>query len=249
MRALLGSLLVFGFVALCADGAERQDHLFASWQEAQRDVKSLVVEFTRETRDPIAEERQKAEGTFRLIRTPKGEMFASYEIVQPEAKDDKQERWSGLLHNGTVYLLNHDKKTAIRFEPADGDLWRFLEKYFNPFVLLLDQKRAGEKCQIEVVKQDEWYTHLAVKPKHVKRFGWFPDTFHEGRAVLMNKASEAVPKDMPRRLWYTDGVREYTFEIKGWRLNAPEAPKLEEFAKPEDRPGWEVGEWPFRSKK
>jgi len=248
MRAFLGSLLVVGLAA-SADRADRRDQLYASWQEAQRGVKSLVVEFTRETRDPIFKERQKAEGAFRLIRTPKGEVFASYEIVEPEAKGDKQERWSGLLHNGTVYLLDHDKKTAIRFEQTGGDLWRFLEKYFNPFVLLLDQKRAGEKCQIEVVQQDEWYTYLAVKPKQVKPFGWFPDTFHEGRAVLMNKASEAVPKDMPRRLWYTNGIREYTFEIKGWRLNAAEAPKLEKFARPEDRPGWKVGEWPFQSNK
>jgi hypothetical protein len=243
MRAFLGSLLVVGFLAACADGADRQDQLFASWQDAQRDVKSLVVEFTLETWDTSFQAGEKAEGTFRLIRTANGDVLASCEVREPQAKGEKRERWSGLLHKGTVYLLNDDKKTAIRFEPADGDVPRFLEKHFNPFVLLIEQKRAAEKCELEVVKQDERHTYLGVKPKQVKRSGWFPDTFHEGRAVLMNEDSEEVPKDMPRQLWYTDGVREHTFQIKSWQMNRAEPPKVEEFAKPEDRPGWQVGTW------
>ena len=36
--------------------------------------------------------------------------------------------------------------------------------------------------------------------------------------------------------------------IKVWRMNA-DALKVEEFAKPEDRPGWEVLDFPFRAKK
>jgi hypothetical protein len=66
----------------------------------------------------------------------------------------------------------------------------------------------------------------------------------------MNNASEWVPKDMPRQLWYTDShLWQYTFEIKRWRMNSADAPKREEFVKPEDRPGWEVSDWPFRGKK
>ncbi len=114
---------------------------------------------------------------------------------------------------------------------------------------LLDRKRAEEKCHIEVVKQDEWYTYLAVKQKQVKRSVWFPDPFHEGQAVLMNKASEKVPKDMPRQLWYTNGTQKCIFEIKLWQLNPAEAPKLEEFREPEDRPGWEVTEGGIRGNK
>ena len=100
-----------------------------------------------------------------------------------------------------------------------------------------------EQCKIEVVKQDGWYTYLAVKPKKVRRSGWFPDTFHDGRVVLMNKASDTVPQDMPRQLWYTDGINDYSFAIKSWRFNLVDSPKLEEFAKPEDRPGWKVLNW------
>jgi hypothetical protein len=121
-----------------------------------------------------------------------------------------------------------------------SDLRELAEKHWNPFVLLLDRKRAEEKCKLEIIKRDEWYTCLAVKPKQGKRTGWLPDNFLEGRVVLMNTASDRIPKDMPRQLWHTSGGREYTFTIRSWRLNAADGPKVEEFVRPHDLPGWKV---------
>ena len=60
------------------------------------------------------------------------------------------------------------------------------------------------------------------------------------RRAPSNAAAVAVPKGMPRQSCYTDGTREYLFEIKAWRLNHAGGPKVDEFASPEDRPGWEV---------
>ncbi len=246
--------LVLGFVlAVCVAGrvsaTEPLDDVFAGWLAAQGKAESLVVEFGLETRDPIFDQRDKATGTFRLLRTKKGGVFATYEVVAEKPKGEKADRFTGLLNGGKVFLLKHEKKTAVRFDFADGELAPFLETYFAPFVLLLDRKRAEAKCHLEVVKQDEWYTYMTVKPKEVRRYGWFPDNFHDGRVVLMRKDSEGVPKGMPRQIWHTDGVREYLFEIKGWRLNSVDAPKLEEFARPEDRPAWEVVDSPFQRKR
>jgi hypothetical protein len=248
MQFVSGTLLV-ALAAIHAESDARQEQLFASWQEAQRTIKSLVVQFTLETRDIVSKRGQpKAEGVFRLIRTPDGKLFASYQLTQPEGSDWPG-RWTGLLNDGSVYLLVDDKKTAFGMKPNDDDLRQFLEKHFNPFVLLLDKKYAKDKCYLEVVKQDEWYTYLSVTPKNVKRYGWNIDSFQGGRVVLINKSSERVPKDMPRELRYTDGFNEYVYDIKSWRFNAPKAPKLEEFARPEDRPAWKVGDWPFVSNK
>jgi hypothetical protein len=249
MRAFPVSLFALCLGAVGASGADRKDQLFASWQQAQRSAKSLVIEFTQETWEPNFNKRETFYGIVRLIRTPKGEVFASEELTTIRPKPEKQDRMRCLLNNGIVYVLNHDEKSALGFEVPGSELMPFLERNFNPFVVLLDRKRAEEKCHIEVVKQDESYTYLAVKQIKVKRTGWFPDNFHEGRVVLMNKASERVPKDMPRQLWYTDGSREITFEIKSWRLNAGEAPKLEEFTKPQGRPGWRVNVWPWQGEK
>jgi hypothetical protein len=249
MQSLVGSLIALALISACGDAAHCKDQLFASWQEAQKGVKSLIVEFTLETKDATFGKTETFRGAFRLLCTPKDEVFASYELSQPNAKGAEREQYGGLLSDGIVYVLDHERKTAMRFDPTDTGVRPFLERHFNPFVLLLDRKRAEEKCQLEVSNIDEWYTYLVVKPKHVKRYRWFPDTFQEGRVVLMNKPDDDVPKDMPCQLWYTDGNRTNTFHIKSWRLNAADAPKLEEFTKPEERLGWEVSEWPRRAKR
>lgn len=237
-------------LAVCAAGAaagaEPLDDLFAGWAKAQGRVESLVVEFALETKEPAFGTSDRFTGAVRLIRTRAGEVFASYERVAEGPKRQNADRWSALLNGGKVYLLNHDQKAAIRFEPARDELVPFLEKHFSPFVVLLDRKRAEAKHRLEVVKQDEWYTYLAVKPKQVKRTGWLPDNFHDGRVVLMRKDSDAIPKGMPRQLWYADGAREHLVTIKAWRLNRADAPKQEAFARPEDRPGWRVMKFPLQ---
>lgn len=244
MQSLFGISLV-ALMVMHVQRANRQEQLFASWQEAQRTAKSLVIQFTLITRDPIFEEGEKAEGTLRLICTADGNILGSYEITPPKIKNYNPDQLSAILYKGIGYVLNHDKKTAFRMEPADADLRQFLEEYFNPFVTLTDEEHAKQKCYLEVTKQDERYTYLSMKPKDPKSYGWLEADYHQARAVLMNKASETVPKDMRCQLWYTDGRRSYTFEIKSWRLNAADAPKPDEFIRPEDRPGWQVTEWPF----
>src|SRR5947209_9738611 len=133
MRLVLGCVLAVS-VPGAAPGSEPLDDLFAGWAAAQSRAESFVVEFSVETK--FFEERQKATGTFRLVRTKTGELFASSEVVAEEPKGEKADRFSGLLNGSSVYLLNHDKKTAVRFKVGDGELMPFLEKYFNPFVVL-----------------------------------------------------------------------------------------------------------------
>lgn len=238
----LTSLFGFCFLAVTVPGAatDRLDQLFTAWEEAQRDVHSLVVTFTEEIRDPVLDTRQQLVGTLKLLRTDGGDFLASYHVHANGPTDTRQQHVSGLLYHGAVYLLDHDQKTAVRFEAADHDLLGFLDKYFNPFVLLLDSTRAQEAFQLKVTKQDEWYTYVTVKPKQPREVGW---SFSEGRAVFMNRPTDTLPVSMPKQLWYRGGSMEYWFEIKEWKWNGPEAPKRSEFKRPEDRPGWEVLEW------
>jgi len=238
MQFICGTLIIC-LAAVHAESEARQDQLFASWQGAQLNVKSLVVHFTLEQR--YGSFIDKADGTFRLIRTPNGQIFASYQVF-PAKESLFLSSFSGLLNGGTIYVLNEEEKTAFSLRSIQGDLMQFLEKHFHPFVLLLDRKHAKEKCHLQVVKRDEWYTYLTVTPKKVERDEWFREPFQKGRVVLMNKSNEGVPKDMPRELRYIYGSHETIFDIKSWRLNAQDAPKVEEFTKPEDRAGWKVSE-------
>lgn len=246
MRVAMGCLLLAA-TANSALSADPLDDLFAQWASAQRRVESLVVDFRLEkTSSVFDQEKEEGLGTFRLLRTKDGKLFASYEAaeVQPVAK--KVERNGGLLNGGAVYLLVYGEKKAIRFRPDDLNL--FLETCFNPMVVLLDRARAEEQCQLKILKQDDLYTYLSVKPKQV-RHGWFSGGFEEGRLMLLRQDSDAVPKGMPQKIWYRIGTSEFLFDIKAWRLNPADGPKLEEFTRPEDRPGWKVEDFPLQRMK
>ena len=250
MRLLLTCALVV-CTSSVAFSIDPIDELFADWAAAQGTLQSLVVDFDLVSRDLIcAGVQEKSSGSFRLVRTNKSEVFASYAVKQDDSKTNNSSWASGLLNNGKIYLLNHSQKKAFRFEFADGEVRPFLEENFNPLAVLLDRQRADTKCNMEVGQQDENFIYLAIKPKQVKKSGWFrTDYFVQGRVVVTRKDLLSVPKGMPRELSYTDGSNEYRYDIKAWRLNSPDGPKLEEFARPEDRPGWEVISGPAQNKK
>jgi hypothetical protein len=246
---MLGQALVWlqqslAALTLLVTAEARQAQLFQSWEKAKADTRSLVVEFTEEHTNLVRDEKVRYEGTFKLLRTEKGEILASYTLALAEKPGaPPKPQWVGLLNGGSLYSLDLDKKSAIRVDPADGDVPRWLEEHFNPFALLLDEKHARANYRLEVVKLDQWYTYLEFKPRKSKasRWGW-GNYFERGRAVFMNKNTNGFPHDMPRQLWFNDSTCSTLIEIRSWKANAKDAPKVEEFTKPEVRPGWDVHE-------
>jgi hypothetical protein len=69
----------------------------------------------------------------------------------------------------------------------------------------------------------------------------------KAQIIVMENATERLPKDTFRQLWYRDSVGKFLFVIQEWHNNAENAPKVEEFVTPQDRPGWKVLDWPFLS--
>lgn len=243
MRSAIASLFTVGILASSAVAADRLDELFASWEKAQTDVRSLVVEFSQETLDPITKTKLTADGSFRLIRSPAGKVSASFDLHCDGAKGPEQ-RVSVLLADGAIYLLNHDKKQASRNEFADGQLRPFVEKCFYPVVILLDRRRAEANWTMEVVKQDEWYSYVVMNRKHANPTSWFtfePTPPARVEIAILNKDTSKTPRDMPRLIQYSDpAATRIALHVKSWRFNGSDPPKPEEFTKPEDRPGWIV---------
>jgi hypothetical protein len=126
MHFLIGSLVAV--VIAGTDEPNHQDLVFAGWEQAQRDVQSLVVEFTREMPDKVFNTTQKTDGVFRLLRTPKGEIHASYELSPDRPKGAKMEPFVALLNGRTVSFLDHRQKFEIQWKIADKDLLGFLEE-------------------------------------------------------------------------------------------------------------------------
>jgi hypothetical protein len=231
-------------ISLCLSSSADQppeDVLFRNWEREQAHIRTLAIEFELERYDPLFNERVRFDGTFKLRRSPRGAVLARYE-VKPIGKSGSH--MVGLLRGQTAYLLLPAEKTAGKINLAGQDVIQYLGSWFNPFALLIDKKHTERELRLKISKQDEWYTYLDVERK---RSGWFPVGLLRGRVVLSLRASDAVPKDMPRELWYADlGGVEYKYYIRNWRVNAPDGPREDAFENPDTFLGWQVTEWPSK---
>jgi hypothetical protein len=218
----------------------RLEELFSAWEKARRETRTLVVEFTLEQRDQTFGGTERFQGSLKLRRTADGGVQARYELT-PARRGGLP--FVALLRDDRVYWLQQDKKVALLFDLSgkDGPLW--LKKYFNPFVLLIDRARARQEWRLQIAKQDGWYTYLDVRPRGAKR----NDPFDVGRVALLNRGNDAVPRNFPRRLWYTLDVGiSNTYDITRWSLNGPDKLADEDFADPGMMLDWKVLKWPPR---
>ncbi len=233
-----------------ANGADSLDQVLSRWERTQRDMRSLVVEFTLETQDKIFNATEKSDGVFRLLRTPDGEVRASYERTPQKPNDASPKLTAGLLNRRTIYVLDFHQKQEYRLNIGQTDLVEFLQVYFNPLSALLDRKRAEDNYEMEITR-DRTYTYLTIKPKPSDRpRGWFfPITMKAGRIALLNADSKAVSKDLPRQIWFHNGSQEFIYEIKSWRMNAADGPTADDFARAKNPPGWKLVEldWPIET--
>ena len=241
MSLLCAKFVILGLAPLVAQ--EQVNHLFNACQNAQRDVKSLIVEFKLEVRDTTFNRNRTATGRFQLIRTAKGEIYASYELLfDSKTKGGVPEQFTGLLLKDWICWLNYDNKHVNRHRIVDEPV-EFLGTFFNPIVLLLDRKKAESKWDVSVSKQDDWYQYIELIPnaKLVARRGWFDPLPERVRVqlVVMKADSAKIPKSMPVQIWIRDeNGPEYTFTIKSWTQNPKDPPKVGDLKALLNRPGW-----------
>ncbi len=225
----------------------RQKELFGAWEKAAREVRTLAIEFDLKEEDSIHPEGKPFHGRLLLRRTPRG-VLGRYEFRPPE-KD--KEPFVALLLGDKLYLLRTANKTAIRIDLAGVNICRWLEKWFNPFVLPLDRERAQWEWRWNLAKEDSWYTYLDVQPRKRQGRSSFLQTYKEddsdsgwsfvrARIVVMNKGDDKIPRNMPRRIWIRQVTSDITFDIVRWTMDGPEAPSDKDFTEPEKMEGWKV---------
>ena len=119
--------------------------MLESLEKSQREIQSLVVEFTLRRRDKIFATTQDTDGIFRLIRAPAGEIHASYELNPESSQGANPARFVALLNNQTISIPDEKQKLELGWKFADKDLLPFLEDYFNPWWRALDWKARTEE--------------------------------------------------------------------------------------------------------
>lgn len=224
-----------------SDHAETIRNLICTWESAKQKTSSLVVHFNFETLDSIKDD-ERFSGTFRFLQTPSNEIYAAYEL-KSDRSDGKKTHISWILNHDRLYTLNHNNKIASGINFKVSEKIPFLERYLNPIVSLLDQKRAESLWRTQITKQDQWHSYIMMNPrdKAKPRFWWSDVTDIE--LVLMNQETAKIDFGMPRRIWIrTKSGSPMTIHIESWQINPENGPKIGDFQKPEDRPGWEVND-------
>lgn len=110
MHFLVGTLLTAAAFGVLADSTVELDSIYARWQKSQRGMHSLVVEFTTESSDAVFNTSEKFHGVFRLLRTPQGAIYASYEI-NPRVRDTSPDAVGQLSHYR--YVLHQDHQGTV----------------------------------------------------------------------------------------------------------------------------------------
>jgi hypothetical protein len=248
MRSLVAIGLVLSVGTASAD--ERLDELFATWEKASKDFKSLVVQGKRTTIDSLKGVEESLLAQARLVRTSDGTLRGIYRLKHPNPRAVPE---VSLLVGRNAYVARTDEKVYSKFEIEDGNVTRFLAAYLNPMILLLDRKRAEEEYVIAITKRDELYTYLKFTQKRSwkARQSLFWDNFlisefDEAQLVVVNRTIDSVPKYFPIRIWFRssngDQVR---YDVTSWQLNEPDKLDLESLSPPEEHEGWTVRSHPL----
>jgi hypothetical protein len=227
----------------------RQKEVFDAWEKAAREVQTLTVEFDyqAELKHWFFGGIRQGHGRLLLRRTPRG-ILGRYELGSQDRSGEPAAVF--LLLEDKLYLLRTAEKTAIRQDLAGVNIRRWLEAWFNPFVLLLDRERAQKEWRWTFAKEDIWYSYLDVVPlKRNRPRSLFP-TFKEGdagwsferaRVVVMKKGDDKIPRNMPRQFWIEEqAASSVRFDIVRWTMDGPNPPPDKDFTAPEKMAGWKV---------
>jgi hypothetical protein len=221
------SIAIYALVACLgfSVGAERKDAAFSSWKQAKEGTESLVVEYKKESKDLVTLKQSSSTFVFRLLQI-KGKIYASVAKVETNLKAEKVEQRVALLADSTIYLYGFgpEEETAVRLEFKPEELRSFLQRHFDPFVVLLDRKKTSEQYDIALQKTDKNYTYLSIDAKQ--------NQFPSGQVVVMNKDSEFIPKNMPRLIRHIEQHQQQTVDIQSWRINPINGPKTDDFTVP-----------------
>ncbi len=240
MNMLVAQMFLFGFITPLV--ATRERELFDSWQKAQKDVTSLVVEFAYEGIDASFPEVRKGTGIVRILRTATGQIYGSYELLYDSKTKGgaPEDQFTAVLLDGPYAVLDYKTKTVCHGTLDRKELICQLAEYLNPAIILLDRRRMDEKWNLEIAKQDDYYTYTKMTEKKPNDAGWF---FVPRRIELafMKIESINIPKNMPRQIWFEHhGSGIYLYSFTKWRVNPKDPPTIKQFEEYLDRPGWTI---------
>ena len=232
---------------IAAPGAPnpRLGELLQHWEREAVQTTSLYARIRQSRKNPVFPNAppETKEGWAKFMKFPDDKIGARLELVNPQNPND----YDKIIFTGTyVYQFRPQEKTlnVIPIQPQkagkapdDGPL---------PFLFGMKKETATKRYQLSIIakskedlksKEDaEWYTHVQVIPN----FGPDQQDFQRAVVSILNKDTQLIPKDMPKRIFYIEPNNvQVTWDIDEIQRNPVGKIQRTDFAPPQEPPGWQ----------
>lgn len=213
--------------------------VLAGWREAQKNLRSLRVEFTKTRVDPIFSNHHESEGIFQFAFGPDSEPVAS--LALHDEKSRHEDHW--FFRGRVAYLLDHRRKAALRMVPEDDSTLTLRDTVFPPARILTNHNLINSDANWKFKADGDSQLYAATIIEQANLFSWWNrSTSVQAEFLSPKHVTSEQPSHMPKYARFTaTGEHAYDlYEIKAWRLNEEQSLTRADLQAPEVRPGWEV---------
>jgi hypothetical protein len=205
------------------------------------EVKTLRVTFTLTRTDAVFRKSTSVNGTLTVLNG--GTVYGALRF-EPESDPNGVETW--VLRGNDLFFYSTRDKTIRKCDSAKVGALKYVADYWHAAVWLLDPAEARKRCDVRVLKRDEYYSYFTVRVSQPSVLGLFFDRpaaeeRHEYRFAVTRKASSDFPAGAIRQIGYTVPNGDlYVYKVTSWARDEHQlTPK--DFPDPAKPPeGWKV---------
>jgi TIGR03009 family protein len=201
-------------------------------------IQALEAQVRRYETDPLTSAKTVFYGWVRFLRPDRADLYLVKETNPPQNPQQPQQ-YERFLCTGRLLYEFRPKDQIVRVHqlPQRAPGQPALDDNFLGFLFGMEAREAKRRYDLRLVKQDQWYDYLIVRPLMPADKA----EFTEARLVLYNRSqpNAFLPRQM---IFIPANGTEITWEVMQITPNAPLGPL--NFEKPRLLPGWKFVDVP-----
>lgn len=140
-------------------GANRLDVLLTQWEQKMKGIESLVAVLKRTDFDPVAKTRDEWSGQLKFMRPNRAELFMK--------KTTNPQIYERFLCTGAFLYqyLPSQKLIQAHALPQRAPGQPIVDNSFVGFLAGMSAVEARKRFDLTLMKEDQWYAYIYVKPK------------------------------------------------------------------------------------
>jgi hypothetical protein len=192
----------------------RRQEIFRRWEEMEKNVKSLRVEFKIIREDRIFKSKEEFPATFLFLRKPTGKIFARLDL----------EKEIYILDANTLFALKPENKTGLKCSAQQAMMWA---ESIDAIYLFLHPQKAAVEFRFGPLRRFDNHTYLTFRPKKPRMapsiFGGFTSQPIESSMIVVgNGGNDRFPKLLPSQIRFLSPGRSAYWEVVRWQFDSSE---------------------------